>query len=96
MALTVRYRPLPFKSCEPLLELSHAFLECFLLRLLVGTCSLRSSLLVMEASTDLRTLFGGHLGPDPAGAFDFVANAVVSVRLLLGPGVFGGVAERHG
>jgi hypothetical protein len=53
-------------------------------------------LLVAETSADLRSLFGRHLRPDPARVFDFVANAIVGVHLLVRPRVLGDVADRHG
>jgi len=81
---------------HPLLEFCHSFLERLLFRLFAGTRGLRSLLLVAEASESLRALFSGHLRPDPAGAFDLVANAIVGIRLLVGARVFGGVADRHG
>jgi hypothetical protein len=84
------------ESRDPLLELCHSFLERFLLRLFAGTRDLHLLLLVTETSADLRPLLGAHLRPDPAGAFDLAANAIVSVRLLGGAYVFGGVADRHG
>jgi hypothetical protein len=84
------------ESGESLLELCHSFLEGFLLRVFAGTGGLHLLLLVTEAGSDLRLLLRGHLRPDPAGAFDFAANAIVSVYLIGRACVFGGVSDRHG
>lgn len=91
-----RTDPLSPKSGDPLLELCHTFLERLLLNLFAGTRSLHLLLLFTEARTDLRSLLSGHLRPDPAGAFDLVANAIISVRPLGGACVFGDIADRHG
>jgi hypothetical protein len=83
------------KSCEPFLESGHPFLECLLLQLLAGTCCLCSLLTVVETSANLRALVRRHLRPDPAGALDLVANAIVGADLLVGAGIFSRVADRH-